>query len=293
MRKYSHIILLFITLIITAVKNTTAQDITIDLSIRWSIHVSAKGNIIQAPFLDITYINNSKDTKYYMLKQSRAEALGNPFPEFYNDNAAILYSYLTTKDHMEAKYNKHRGCSDTSFYGQNYYVSIDNSNNKFAGTHWSAKKDTTILDVYDYDTIDVEIEMGFYYDLIEYAIVSAYDSMYISNYGHTKAIRTSFAKTEFTDSTISNSALDCFVFLNPKEKHVDTYNLHGLQLVGGNFEILFKKNIITDKVYNGHYWDIKSQKMVDSYIKLPPKVNGYQLYSGKFKTNHAFLEITE
>ena len=34
MRKYSHIILLFITLIITAVKNTTAQDITIDLSIR-------------------------------------------------------------------------------------------------------------------------------------------------------------------------------------------------------------------------------------------------------------------
>ena len=117
--------------------------------------------------------------------------------------------------------------------------------------------------------------------------------MYISNYGYTEGIRSEFSKTEFTDSTILNSAIDCFVFLNPKEKHVDTYNLHGLQLVGGNFEILFKKNIITDKVYNGHFWDIKSQKMVDSYIKLPQKVNGYQLYSGKFKTNHAFLEITE
>ena len=199
--------------------------------------------------------------------------------------------------------------ADTSFIGQNYYILLSNDNIGF-GINWNAVKDTVLYphklpytdmlyddeyeNVYNSDTTsDVGIQCGFYYDLIEYAIVSAYDSMYISNYGHTKAIRTSFAKTEFTDSTISNSALDCFVFLNPKEKHVDTYNLHGLQLVGGNFEILFKKNIITDKVYNGHYWDIKSQKMVESYIKLPQKVNGYQLYSGKFKTNHAFLEIKE
>ena len=293
------ICILLLLLIITI--NSIAQDIAINLSIRWDNHIDANGKTIQAPFLDITYINNSIEKKYYLLKQSRQEEIGSPFPEFYNDNIFIV-SYVTTKDYMKAKYNKFRGYTDTTFFGQKYFISIDNDDHTWTGTYWSAKKDTTIRDVYDDEyenvynsdtTSDVGIQCGFYYDLIEYAIVSAYDSMYISNYGHTKVIRSEFAKTEFTDSTISNSAIDNFVFLNPKEKHVDTYNLHGLQLVGGNFEILFKKNIITDKVYNGHYWDIKSQKMVESYIKLPQKVNGYQLYSGKFKTNHAFLEIKE
>ena len=277
---YTLLLLFFVT-------NIIAQDITIDLSIKWSNHVDAKGKTIQTPFLDITYINNSIDNKYYLLKQSRPTIVGNPFPEFDNDDFALL-QFRTIEENMNYIYRTRRDYTDTSFVGQKYYILIEN-NALIYGTDWYAQKDTTLIES---DNNEEERD-GSYYDLIEYALVSAYDSMYTSNYGHTKGIRTEFAKTEFTDSTISNSAIDCFVFLKPLEKHVDTYNLHGLQLVGGNFEILFKKNIITDKVYNGYFWDSNSQKKIKSYIKLPKKVNGYQLYSGKFKTNHAFLEITE
>ena len=48
---------------------TMAQDISINLSIRWSNHVDAKGKTIQTPFLDITYFNCTNDKKYYLLKQ--------------------------------------------------------------------------------------------------------------------------------------------------------------------------------------------------------------------------------
>ena len=284
-------IIYIILLLLTASNSLKAQDITINLSIRWDNHIDANGNKIQTPFLDITYINNTIDKKYYLLKQSRQNKIGNPFPEFADKYKDIeMLNFRTFEETMDYNYRTWREYTDTSFIGQYYYILIGNNDLDY-GTKWNALKDT-ILYEYNLPYTDI-LYNDFKYDLIESALVSAYDSIYISIYGQADINRIEFLKTEFTDSTISNSAIDNFVFLNPKEKHVDTYNLHGLQLVGGNFEILFKKNIITDKVYNGHYWDIKSQKMVDSYIKLPPKVNGYQLYSGKFKTNHAFLEITE
>ena len=284
-------IIYIILLLLTASNSLKAQDITINLSIRWDNHIDANGNKIQTPFLDITYINNTIDKKYYLLKQSRQNKIGNPFPEFADKYKDIeMLNFRTFEETMDYNYRTWREYTDTSFIGQYYYILIGNNDLDY-GTKWNALKDT-ILYEYNLPYTDI-LYNDFKYDLIESALVSAYDSIYISIYGQADINRIEFLKTEFTDSTISNSAIDNFVFLNPKEKHVDTYNLHGLQLVGGNFEILFKKNIITDKVYNGHYWDIKSQKMVDSYIKLPPKVNGYQLYSGKFKTNHAFLEIKE
>ena len=284
-------IIYIILLLLTASNSLKAQDITINLSIRWDNHIDANGNKIQTPFLDITYINNTIDKKYYLLKQSRQNKIGNPFPEFADKYKDIeMLNFRTFEETMDYNYRTWREYTDTSFIGQYYYILIGNNDLDY-GTKWNALKDT-ILYEYNLPYTDI-LYNDFKYDLIESALVSAYDSIYISIYGQADINRIEFLKTEFTDSTISNSAIDNFVFLNPKEKHVDTYNLHGLQLVGGNFEILFKKNIITDKVYNGHFWDIKGQKMVESYIKLPPKVNGYQLYSGKFKTNHAFLEITE
>ena len=281
-------IICIILLMLVVTTKTMAQDISINLSIRWSNHVEANGKTIQAPFLDITYFNSSNDKKYYLLKQLRQYIIGNPYPEFARD--IELLQFRTIEEQMDEMYFTGRYYADTSFIGQNYYILLSNDNLGF-GINWNAVKDT-VLYPHKLPNTDMLYE-NYKYDLIESALVSAYDSMYISNYGHNKAVRNEFSKTEFSDSTISNSAIDIFVFLNPKEKYVDTYNLHGLQLVGGNFEILFKKNIITNKVYNGHFWDIKSQKMVDSYIKLPPKVNGYHLFSGKFKTNHAFLEIKE
>ena len=284
-------IIYIILLLLTASNSLKAQDITINLSIRWDNHIDANGNKIQTPFLDITYINNTIDKKYYLLKQSRQNKIGNPFPEFADKYKDIeMLNFRTFEETMDYNYRTWREYTDTSFIGQYYYILIGNNDLDY-GTKWNALKDT-ILYEYNLPYTDI-LYNDFKYDLIESALVSAYDSIYISIYGHADINRIEFLKTEFTDSTISNSAIENFVLLNPKEKHVDTYNLHGLQLVGGNFEILFKKNIITDKVYNGHYWDIKSQKMVESYIKLPQKVNGYQLYSGKFKTNHAFLEIKE
>ena len=307
MRMQTQKTIFFITLMIAAVIKSTAQDITIDLSIRWDDHIDASGNKIQAPFLDITYINNSSDKKYYLLKQSRPNIISNPLPEFYNDAFQWHFRRYNLFDNRKIE-EQHleklkRVYSNNHFFGQKYYITIDNSQITFH-TGWSAKKDTAMPEYYEYmsdnyyeyyrickeDTIEVEEGIP-QYDEMQYALIDAYDSIYISNYGYNVSKRESFLRTEFTDSTISNSAIDNFVFLNPKEQYTTSYNLYGLKLVGGKFEFLFRKSFISDRVFDYKIWD--GENFQENLIQLPQNVNGYQLYSGKFKTNHAFLEITE
>ena len=210
-----------------------------------------------------------------------------------------IYRYFNNNKNEEPHLQKINRRNSKRFFGQKYYITIDNERLSFH-TGWSAKKDTVMPEYYEdiklneyYGIKDdtIEIEVGNHYDIIQYALAYAYDSIYISNYGYNNDKRETFLRTEFTDSTISNSAIDNFVFLKPKEKYITSYNLYGLKLVGGNFEILLRKNVISDEVCNMTLWN--GEHSQDILIKLPQKVNGYQLYSGKFKTNHAFLEIKE
>lgn len=306
MTKHTHIIVNFILFMLAAIFNSAAQDITIDLSIRWDNHIETNGKTIEVPFLDITYINNSMDKKYYFLKQSRPNIISNPLPEFYNDvfdwhfRRYKCFDLSKSEEPHLQKINRSR---TKHFYEKKYYITIDNEQ-LFFYTGWSAKKDTAMPEYYDYmndyyckyyginieDTSEIEEGVP-QYDEMHYALVDAYDSIFISNYGYNDSKRETFLRTEFTDSTISNSAIDNFVFLNPKEKHVTSYNLYGFKLVGGNFEFLIRKKYISDEVCNMRFWN--GEHIQEVFIKLPQKVNGYQLYSGKFKTNHAFLEIKE
>lgn len=306
-RKIDINIICTIFLMLVFGSKSMAQDISIELTIRWGAHVDEKGNSIQAPFLDITYVNNSSYNNYYFLKQSRANVISNPLPEFYNDQFEWHFRRYKCFNHSkeEKPYLQkiNRSYSNKHFFGEKYYITIDNERLLYY-TGWSAKKDTAMPEYYEYGTdlycqyfeIDredtTETEVGLdYYDEMQYALVDAYDSMYISNYGYNNCGRETFSKTEFTDSTISNSAIDNFVFLKTNEKYTTSYNLYGLKLVGGNFEFLFRKSVIPDEVC---YMEIyNSNGITHLFMKLPQNVNGYQLYSGKFKTNHAFLEIKE
>ena len=300
--KIIHNIICIPLLFLLVITRTKAQDITINLSIRWENHIEANGETTKTPFLDITYINNSSNKKYYLLKQSRPEIIGNPLPEFYDDNFDLnihRYRYFNNDKSDEPHLQKINRFHPTQhFFGKKYYITIDNEGLLFH-TGWSAKTDTIMPEYYenidsnDYFSILTgnTAAFGCYYDEIHYALVETYDSIFISNYGYNDSKRETFLRTEFTDSTISNSAIDNFVFLNPKEKHVTSYNLYGFKLVGGNFEFLIRKKYISDEVCNMRFWN--GEHIQEVFIKLPPKVNGYQLYSGKFKTNHAFLEIKE
>lgn len=282
------------------VSNSMAQDITINLSIRWNSHIESNGKTIQTPILDITYINNSTMKNYYLLKQSRPYIINSILPQFYNDKmiGAYRYNYINHKKNEEKYLQKTNRLYSERFFAQKYYITIDNERLLFY-TGWSAKKDTLMHEYYE--NFDYNNYLGIklkgdttekhHYDRIQYELIDIYDSIHIYSYGNDYCARETFLRTEFTDSTISNSSIDNFVFLKPQEQYITSHNLYGLKLVGGNFEILLKKNVISDEVCNMTLWD--GEHFHDIHIKLPHEVNGYQLYTGKFKTNHAFLEITK
>ncbi len=255
MKKY------FILIILIAVASKLfPQCVSIELSIYWKNEksiITTKDSIICQPYLNITYRNNSK-TPLYFLKVSQG---GKGLP------------YIPYSSAIKLKETK-RCVSYDNYMGENFKIELYSQPYYLSG--WEVLPDTCNLNS------EHEIHA------INDDLASIYEFISFENFGKIELIeevKTYFTPMDVTQFGILNIVNDRFVFLKPEEFYVDTYNLVGFKMIGGNYTFSVFKEQFGDYVYSEPIWNKQTQKWIFKKIKLPPKVERYSLYGGKFYSN--------
>jgi len=253
--------LLFIVFFLMKNNFLFPQCISIELSVTWKMgyDLFKKDSVMSIPYLNITY-RNSCNTNYYFKVSSRKNV----------GMTALLYHANHIGVHVDTQAIAKAACGKG--VGKNFNVIMQKST-WYGNDSWKAFNDT--IDFYTYESayescFDINSSLNAIYEYFYPPI--DYDEIKKPLY---------FVPSDITPENISGSVIkNNFVFLQPEETHIDTYNLIGFKLVEGCFTFLFDQNTIEDYVEGpgiGGYGTLK--------IPLPPVVGEYHLYSGSFNTN--------
>lgn len=232
-----------------------AQKASVELSIGWRKKKSNswKGyKLEETPFLDITYINNS-DNPIYFLKVPKNFDFGISWSKYNLKQIIKKDNYLKNlKRHYDEKYSV-----VISPHFMNHYWEVLDDGVKFIEEHESSFLNEDLHNIYK----------NFYKD---YKII---ENPFFFNMNNDEKI--------VTEENIATKFRDFFVFLKPGEKYINSYDLTGFYILGGEYNFSLSTNQLNDFVET---FFLPAKKRFKKEF-LPLKVNDYNLYSGKIKTN--------
>jgi len=228
------------------------QCISIELSVIWEMKkdIFNEDSVVNTPFLNIIYRSNC-DTNYYFFKVSPRK----------DGQSMVFYPGLLQYqdgDYIERakQYGNYRNLDFNVIMGKE----------PWGNAGWQIYRDTA-----DFHKGYISKES------INLCLETIYTYLYAENITtEYSQLHSAFETSDITPENILGNYQ--FVFLKPKEAHLDTYNLIGFKLVEGCFTFIIEKEIIEDYV-------LVHENFASKEVKLPIIVGEYQLYSGSFNTN--------
>jgi len=238
-----------------------SQCISIELSVTWKMEVDIfnKDSMVNTPVLNITYRNNC-EVNYYFFKVS-------PMKDEQSMVTCIaLIQYMKPINYYE-RAKAMQGC------GANQSLNVIIGLEPIRNMVWLLTTDTT---EYYEDSPAMNVSC---------CLNSVYEYYYPAYYKKNENRNSDFVSADMiSDSIMSGSVKDQFVFLKPNEKYVDSYNLIGYKIVEGCFTFSIYKDKIENYVLTSDY-DSVNNIFSNPKLVLPPVVGEYKLYSGPFNTN--------
>ena len=265
----------FLILTLFTITVSFSQDISINLSIRWSEgpYILNPDSIVKCPELVVSYTNNSKDDLYFR----KFSHYRNGFADFQYFEIPDLHYYNPMEDEgrdYREYCKKHTNYRRTireiidkeQYKNEKYYVLIRLPYVNY--NEWEAINEN----VWD----DDEIETDFINKKL--MIINDYlsDSIY-GNIDERKQHKEYFGASDITIDAIADKTSNQFMFLNAGETKEDVYNLNCFEIIKGTYTFVLNNERFKDNIFTGWY--------DNEHLPLPEKVVEYKLYSGEFTSN--------
>lgn len=272
MKTLKHLVIL---LLLLGSGSLHSQDISINLSIRWSEgpYILKTDSIVKYPELVVSYTNNSEDNLYFR----KFSYYRNGFSDFqyYEIPDFNFYNPTEDEDHDYREYcKKHTNYRETirkvidngQYKDEKYYVIIRLPYVIYQD--WEAINDN----VWDDDEIET--------DFINKKLMIINDYLSDSIYGiidDRKQHKDYFSESDITEDAIMDKTNDQFMFLKASESKEDIYNITCFDIVKGTYTFVLDGKKFKDSIFTG--W------CNGEHLPLPKKVGEYKLYSGEFTSN--------
>ena len=273
MKTLKHLVIL---LLLLGSGSLHSQDISINLSIRWSEgpYILKTDSIVKYPELVVSYTNNSGDNLYFR----KFSHYRNGIPDFYYEESVCIHAtdpemskvgiIKWLKQHRDYRNTIRKMYDNKEYLNNKFYVLI------YLREYYYNDWETVIEEKYGKPRAFHEIN----YDL---KVINDYlnDSIY-GNIDERENLKMFFTSSDITKRAIKTNTTHQFMFLKAGETKEDVYNLTCFDIVKGTYTFMLNGGEFSDKVpYN---WNIKE---TNNYYPLPKKVGKYKLYSGEFKAN--------
>ena len=277
--KTKNCLLLFILLFLNYTTILHSQDISINLSIRWSNgpYILNTDSIVKHPELVVSYTNTSKENLYFR----KFMYYRNGLPEFL---FVCLTNWVSDDPEMysdpdwlkkNTNYRKVINRAINKYKNDKFYVEI-----KLVEPYYCADWEVVKEEEYDKARVTDWINEKLY-------ILNDYlsDSVY-HNVDERKGHDFYFSLSDITESSIMNDTINHFMFLKASETKEDVFDITCLDLVKGTYTFVLKEDRFPDSVINSYV-----PRIGESYFPLPEKVGQYKLYSGKFTSNSVTVKF--
>ena len=252
-RRNIHILIHFIDMkfiIITLLLSLQAhllfsQCVSAELSLTWEAgyDIFTKDSMVYIPKLNIRYRNMS-NTNYYFLKISDDR---NGLPRIGCD-ISIHPSFSNFDEYMHWKTDYLERAKEHGNYAyRNFYVSVGGFFSYNRG--WEVYSDAVYYSLFSDEEQESED------CIINCNLRDIYEYMYHGNSLKYEIEIMSFSSTDLTPENILGAVKDQFVFLEPGEIYVDTYDLSGFKLVEGCFTFVINQPTFMDSVLVESIWD--------------------------------------
>lgn len=256
-----------------AIANLFSQDISINLSIKWSEgpYILNTDSIVKHPELVISYTNTSNENLYFR----KFMYYRNGLPEFLficattwvYDDPEMYSDPDWLKKHTDYRKFINRGIN--KYKNDKFYVEI-----KLEKPYYYANWEVVKEEEYEKPRATDWINETLY-------IINDYlsDSVY-HNIDERKWHDKFFSLSDISESSIMNDTSNQFMFLKAGETKEDVFDITCLDLVKGTYTFVLKGDRFPDSVISSYV-----PKLGGTYFPLPNKVSEYELYSGEFTAN--------
>lgn len=261
--------------------NMFSQDISINLSIRWSEgpYILNTDSIVEFPELVVSYTNNSEDDLYFR----KFSHYRNGFSDFQYDEIPDFHYYNPKEDtdHDYREYcKKHTNYRKTireiidkeQYKNKNYYVLISLPYINYQ--YWEAI-DENVWNDDERETDFINKKLMIINDYLSDSIYESIDDR--------KQHKDYFSESDITEDAIMDKTNDQFMFLKAGETKEDVFNISCFDIVKGSYTFVLNSDRFKDSIFTG--W------CNGEHLPLPEKVGGYKLYSGEFTANSVTVKL--
>ena len=266
-------------LLLTFINTITlhSQDISINLSIRWSEgpYILNTDSIVKYPELVVSYTNNSSENLYFRKFSYYREGI----PDF-------LWGAMETMafdpEMLEIGYHEYR--KKHRDYISHIVKSI--TNKQYKNDRFVVAIDLPYSNYADWFIVDEELwydKSGGCPEIINRDLQYINDYLSDTVYGNKDERNdyiTPFKAKDITKRAIKTKPKHQFMFLKAGETKEDVFNLTCFDLVKGTYTFILNGNEFKSQVLTE--WRFGEP---DKLLHLPKKVGQYKLYSGKFTSN--------
>lgn len=251
--------LLIITFLLLNLSKSIAQCISIELAIEWrkpTKEFYTIDNMKCIPYLLVTYRNNTNNPVYFV-KKSKS-----------NENPPLIYGGTTKYVKAISDLVKFENLQKSKY---KVYIGLTSNFLNYSDS-WEILKYP--------DDINIEHE-----SLIINDVLSDFYNIINKSNKNNEPLPMIFYTNEITKKDIVTKLREKFVFLKAGEKYIDSFNLIGFQLLGGDYTFVLKNDSLANFIYTNSTWDTINEKWVFKKLNLPYKVGKYKLYSGTYCSN--------
>lgn len=251
-------------LFITNINSLHAQDISINLSIRWceKPYLFNTDSIVRYPELVVSYTNNSNKKLYF----KKASDKPNGYVGFYHEDGSPYY-----RSQKYSYYNElQKDMTNMPYKDDNFIVYLYTAD-FYSYSKWQ-------VEFKDYSgEIDIDLETNYvnhYLDVVNECIYREILGYHNPCWGNLI-----FTQSDISKDSIWENRHNMFMFLNPHETKDDVYNLTCFYILKGTYTFI----INSEDFKNGVPVGFVPGEIITT--PLPNIVRKYMLYSGKFASN--------
>ncbi len=275
----SNTLFFYVVLLLTFMSTITlhSQDISINLSIRWSEgpYILNTDSIIKYPELVVSYTNNSYENLYFRkfsyYRKGIPDFLWERSVSMEFDPEMLVVGFVEyEKMHRDYIYEINRMIKNRQHKNDHYVVAIGLPYSNYA--NWFIVDEESWYD-----------KSGGCPDFIngDFQYINDYlsDTIY-GNKDERNDYLTPFKAKDITKRAIKTKTTHQFMFLKAGETKEDVFNLTCFDLVKGTYTFILNGNEFKSQVLTE--WRFGEP---DKFLPLPKKVGQYKLYSGEFSSN--------
>lgn len=266
-------------LLLTFINTITlhSQDISINLSIRWSEgpYILNTDSIVKYPELVVSYTNNSSENLYFRKFSYYREGI----PDFlwersvsmeFDPEMLVVGFVEYEKMYRDYIYEIKKMIKNRQHKNDRFVVAIDLPYSNYAD--WFIVDEESWYDKSGGCPEIINRDLQYINDYLS-------DTVY-GNKDERNDYITPFKAKDITKRAIKTKMKHQFMFLKAGETKEDVFNLTCFDLVKGTYTFILNGNEFKSQVLTE--WRFGEP---DKLLPLPKKVGEYKLYSGKFTSN--------